>query len=78
MVYAYEIVKIHKGTDPGQRILVHHWALRNDRTVAPSTRVGDTVHLAVEPFDTHPELQGERVIMNMEDPGWPMFYEPPR
>ena len=78
VVYAYEIVKIHKGTAPGQHILVHHWALRNNRTVAPSKRVGDTVHLAVEPFDTHPELQGERVIMDIEDPGWPMFYEPPR
>ena len=78
MVYAYEIVKVHEGTDPGPRILVHHWALRNDRMVAPSTRVGDTVRLAVEPFDTHPELQGERVMKDMEDPGWPMFYEPPR
>ena len=78
VVYAYEIVKVHQGTDPGPRILVHHWALRNDRTVAPGTRVGDTVRLAVEPFDAHPELQGERVIKDMEDPGLPMFYEPPR
>ena len=78
VVYAYEIVKVHQGTDPGPRILVHHWALRNDRTIAPGTRVGDTVHLAVEPFDAHPALQGERVIQDMEDPGWPRFYEPPR
>jgi alginate O-acetyltransferase complex protein AlgJ len=78
VVYAYEIVQVHQGTDPGPRILVQHWALRNDRTVAPSTRVGDTVRLAVEPFDAHPELQGERVMKDMEDPGWPMFYEPPR
>jgi hypothetical protein len=78
VVYAYEIVKVHQGTDPGPRILVHHWALRNDRTVVPGTRLGDTVRLDVEPFDAHPELQGERVIMDMEDPGWPMFYEPPR
>jgi hypothetical protein len=78
VVYAYEIVKVHQGTDPGSRILVHHWALRNDRIVAPNTRVGDTVRLAVEPFDAHPELQGERVIKEMEDAGLPMFYEPPR
>jgi hypothetical protein len=78
VVYAYEIVKVHQGTDPGPRILVHHWALRNDHIVAPRTRVGDTVRLAVEPFDAHSELQGERVIKDMEDPGLPRFYEPPR
>ena len=42
------------------------------------TRVGDTVRLAVEPFDAHPDLQGERVIQDMEDPEGPMFYEPLR
>jgi hypothetical protein len=78
VVYAYEIVQVHQGTDPGPRILVHHWALRHDRTVAPRARVGDMVRLAVEPFDAHPELQGERVIKDMEDPGLPMFYEPPQ
>jgi SGNH hydrolase-like domain, acetyltransferase AlgX len=78
VVYAYEIVQVHQGTDPGPRILVHHWALRNGRTVAPGTRVGETVLLADAPFDAHPDLQGERVIKDMEDPGWPMFYEPLR
>ena len=77
VVYAYEIVQVHQGPDPGSRILVHHWALRNDRTVAPGTHVGDIVRLAVEPFDAHPELQGERVIKDMEEPGLPLFYEPP-
>jgi hypothetical protein len=78
VVYVYEIVKVHQGINPGPRILVHHWALRDDRTVAPSTRIGETVRLAVEPFDTHSELQGERVIADMETLGLPMFYEPPR
>jgi hypothetical protein len=76
VVYAYEIVQVHEGTDPGPRILVHHWALHNGRIVAPGTRVGDTVRLAVEPFDAHPDLQGERVIQDMEDPEGLMFYEP--
>jgi hypothetical protein len=34
------------------------------------------VRLAVEPFEAHPELQGERVIKDIEDAGLPMFYEP--
>ena len=79
VVYAYEIVKVHQGIDPGPRILVHHWALRADRKVAPSTEVGDIVRLAVVPYDAHPELRGERVINDVErQPGLPMFYEPPR
>ena len=76
VVYAYEIVKVHQGINPGPRILVHHWALRDGRTVAPGTRIGETVRLAVEPFATHSELQGERVIADMEALGLPMFYEP--
>jgi hypothetical protein len=78
IVYGYKIVKLHQGIDPGPRILVHHWALRDDRTVAPRTSVGDTVRLALEPLDKHPELQGERVIMEMDGSGLPMFYQPPR
>jgi len=78
VLYAYEVVKLHKGIDPGPRILVHHWALRDDRTVAPHTRPGETVRLTLEPFDAHPELQGERIIKEVEDPGLPRFYEPPR
>ena len=78
VVFSYEIVKLHQGTDPGPSILVHHWAIRNDRNVAPGTRVGETVRLAVEPFAAHAELQGERVIKAMEGSGLPMFYEPPR
>jgi len=78
VVYAYEIVKVHQGNDPGPRILVHHWALRKDRNVAPATRIGEVVRLAVEPYDAHPELQGERVIKDVEDIGFPLFYEPAR
>lgn len=77
VVYAYEVVKVHAGINPGPRILVHHWALHNDRTVVPRTRVGETVRLAVEPFDDHPELQGERVVKDMEESRLPLFYEPP-
>jgi hypothetical protein len=29
----------------------------------------------VEPFATHPELQGKRISTAMDDSGWPMFYE---
>jgi hypothetical protein len=78
VVYSYEVVKLHQGAEPGPRILVHHWAIRNNRAVAPATRVGDIVRLAVNPIEAHPELQGERVIKEVEDSGSPMFYEPAR
>jgi|GEM_PF-3386244 len=77
VVYAYDVMKVHTGGDPGKRILVQHWALRNGRTVAPLTRVGDTVRLTLNPSDSHPELQGERVIKDMTDTGRPMYYAPP-
>jgi hypothetical protein len=78
VVYEYDVVRVRSGIDPGPRILVHHWALRDDEAVAPTTRVGETVRLDLDPFDAHPELEGERVVQDMEDAGLPKFYEPPR
>lgn len=78
VVYAYEVEKVHSGTAPSKRILVQHWALRDGRTVVPTTRLGETVRLALNPAESHPELQGERVIKDMTEGALPMYYAAPR
>lgn len=78
VVYAYEVVKVHSGTATSKRILVQHWALRDGRTVVPHTRVGEIVRLALNPVESHSELQGERVIKDMTDTALPTYYAAPR
>ncbi len=73
VVYAYDVLKVFEGGDPGARILVHHWAVRNERPVPIQGRVGDVVRLSLEPFESRPDLQGERVVSDLSDMGWPMY-----
>jgi hypothetical protein len=74
VVYEYEVLRVHSGDDPGPRITVHHWAIRDERSVAPRWTVGETVLLVLEPFEGRLDLQGERVVNEIPDQGMPMFY----
>jgi alginate O-acetyltransferase complex protein AlgJ len=74
VAYAYEVVAVHEGEHPGPRIQVLHWGIRNGRPVPLPSNVGQTVRLTLESFESHHELQGERVVKEMVDFGLPIFY----
>ena len=60
-----------------KEILVAQWAVL-DRTVLPETKkfnVGQTMKMKVERFDQHPELEGERLMMDMFDPDLDLYYQ---
>lgn len=77
VAYEYEVTRTLDGPPLEGRILVLHWGVRNRKPVAPRRRLGETVHLAIEPYEAHPELEGERVVMDMPDEGRPQFVEVP-
>jgi hypothetical protein len=77
VAYAYDIVNVVAGDPTGPKIIVLHWAIRDGKTLPLTRRKGEVVRLAVEAYDDHKDLEGERVIMDMNDSGVPMFYEPP-
>lgn len=76
VVHRYRILRIHDGAyEPGE-ILVAQWAVL-DRKVLPEAsriRVGFEDELAVERFDRHPELEGERLMMDLFDPELDLYY----
>jgi hypothetical protein len=60
-----------------KEILVAQWAVL-DRKILPETAaftVGSQAKLKVHPFDAHPELEGERLMMDMFDPDLELYYQ---
>ncbi len=60
-----------------KEILVAQWAVL-DKKILPETAaftVDSQVKLKVHPFDAHPELEGERLMMDMFDPDLELYYQ---
>ncbi len=72
----YDDVKLIEGQCPYKQILTAHWVILDRQILDISGRQKDSIRrLVLEPFDEHPELEGERVIMNDEDFLLPLYYE---
>ncbi len=59
------------------RALVAEWAVLDRRIVLDYNRSSDTQNLIVEKFDDHPELEGERQIMDLFAPDLELYYRLP-
>ncbi len=77
VVNRYRVSKLRQGSYPEKEILVAQWAVL-DRTILPETAgfvPGKSVKIRVEKFDDHPELEGERLMMDMFDPDLEIYYQ---
>ena len=77
VVNRYRVIEPLQGNYPAKEILVAQWAVL-DRTVLPEAAdfaEGDIAELQVEKFDQHPELEGERLMMDMFDPDLEIYYQ---
>ncbi len=71
----YDEVKPIKGQYPHKQILVARWVILDRQRLDTPARQQDSIHrLVLEPFDEHPELEGERMIMDNEDFSLPLYY----
>jgi hypothetical protein len=76
VVNDYEIVAVHEGTYGDTHMRIAQWAIRDGRVLSEARKVAGTRYrLTVEPYDTHPELEGERLITANDPAGRPMFYD---
>ncbi len=73
VAHEYEVLRTVEGPALEGRILVLHWGVRDRRPVPFRRRLGETATFAVEPYDAHPELEGERVVMDMDPAGRPLY-----
>jgi hypothetical protein len=76
VVNAYEIVDVVTGTYAPRTIQIAQWAIR-DGAVLPEARKdpGAVFTLAVDRYDAHGELEGERLISDAEVSGQPLYYD---
>lgn len=75
VVNEYEVLKVVEGQYAAKRIQVAQWAIRDSKVLADAAKaVGATARLAVERFDAHPELEGERLITDLGASQLPLYY----
>lgn len=72
----YKVLRVLEGKLSGEKVLIAHWVIRDGLTLESAQRVPGQVCVSVlEPFDSRPELEGERLIMDTDQFSLPMYYE---
>jgi hypothetical protein len=75
VVNEYEVLKVVEGQYSANRIQVAQWAIRDSKVLSDATKtVGASARLAVERYDAHPELEGERLITDLAASQLPLYY----
>jgi hypothetical protein len=76
VVNAYDVVEVVEGRYDQPRLLVAQWAIREGKVLASAARdPGVVARLTLERYDAHPELEGERLIAERDDPQMTLFYD---
>lgn len=77
VVHEYAVENVVRGTYGKKKLSVVHWSVLDAEVLKPR-EIGKTYRLHVEPFEEHPELTGERLIVDEEDLDAELFYSPER
>jgi hypothetical protein len=76
VVNEYKILDVIAGTYAEQTIPIAQWAIRNSRVLAEARKIaGAAFTLTVERYDTHTELEGERLIADSNASKLPLYYD---
>lgn len=73
--YSYTVVKVIEGECTAPRIAVAHWVILDGKVLPGQAEIGKTVRLALEPFDRHPQLKGERLATDLDEFDLPTYYD---
>lgn len=73
VVNTYSVQSVQDGDYDGDRILVAEWAVL-DRQIIKEYDADATERLILEKFSDHPELEGERQMMDLFEPDLEMYY----
>jgi hypothetical protein len=76
LVNEYEVVQVLEGSYEGTKILVAHWVIRDGEVLATAAREAGSVHrMTLEAYDAHPELEGERLVMDSDEFELRLYYD---
>lgn len=73
--YVYKVNKIDKGTIKDDRIIVTHWVILDSKKNPVADKIGEKCKLYLQRFDDHKELQGERLVSDIDEFGLERFVD---
>jgi len=76
LVNAYEVVRVISGSYGRKKLMAAHWVIEDASVLKEAIREkGKTYRMVLERYDDHPELEGERLIMDSDEFKLPLYYE---
>jgi hypothetical protein len=76
VVNEYTVLDVIQGTYAEDEVRVAQWAIRDSKVLPEAGRLAGTAFtLTLERYDTHPELEGERLLSNSEKSPLPLYYD---
>lgn len=76
MVGQYRIEEVMEGACSNREVMVAHWGILDGQTLDTVwRREGETYRLRLEQFPDHPELEGERQVMDGDRFDLPVYYD---
>ena len=78
VVNTYSIDRVERGQYGQGRVLVAEWAILDRTPVKTYDPAGPPERLVLEKFIDHPELEGERQMMDVFEPDLEMYYRLPQ
>jgi len=77
VVNTYSVDRIERGKYPHERVLVAEWAILDRTLIKNYDQAGAPERLILEKFVDHPEMEGERQMMDIFEPDLEMYYRLP-
>ena len=72
----YDVIEVIEGAYDESMLVVAHWVIRDNTVLEAAARpLASTHRLTVELYDTHQELEGERIVMDSNAFGLPLYYD---
>jgi len=76
LVNGYEVVRVISGAYRQKKIMAAHWVIEDGQVLRDAKREkGKTYRMSLERYDDHPELEGERLIMDSDEFKLLLYYE---
>jgi hypothetical protein len=76
VVNEYDVMDVIQGKYAPRTIRIAQWVIRDSKVLRDAKRlVGSAFTLTVEPYDAHPELEGERLLSEVEQSTLPLHYD---
>ncbi len=72
----YDVVQVLEGSYDESTLVAAHWVIRDREVLDTAPRpAGTTLRLTLELFASHPELEGERLVMDTAAFTLPLYYD---